>query len=463
MSVPRLDLRSRRQVIKQSTASFLSSFYTFLFLSLLLFSFRTIVEYGSLYVTSFIDKDPSLKAILSRLDLAGKNVRSSEGLGSPAAVNRRRRPFLHLSRVGTLDDDFFSGEDDDDRSLFGMGRRSPVNGSSLKLSHFFSRDGKLGFSDPEERYGFRFSEVVGSGFLFKAEGLSLSDGADGDGNVEGTERAALDQGAKVDRPADFQLFVKGFELGRRDAAALFFLVSFLSAAYGWVILSYLVTHSCILGILFYTVVNDHLGRYQSFSETVFAGSRLGIRRLSGFILMRWAVRDALTQLLGLWFFGEIEDQYSFFKLFVRLKLMPFSITSPWIRGFDTEISGFLFTWFLLDVLVAFVFAVDCWVAIMDARRSGREVVKEGCYLISTMLNQAIQIKCYEAILSGPFVRWVLTRICGKVIASVFQSVVEVYFMVAWLIFYFAARCKDANPDGRRFSRRDLEDYVDGLR
>ncbi|XP_042512153.1 uncharacterized protein LOC122087177 [Macadamia integrifolia] len=461
MSGPRLDLRTREQVIKQSTASFFSSFYTFLFLSLLLFSFRTTVENGTLHVTSFIDRDPSLKALLSRLDLAGKNARSSEGLRSPDAVNRRRRPFLHLSRIGTLDDDFFSGEGDEDRSLFGMGRRSPVNGSSVNLSHFFSREGKLGLSNSEERYGFRLSEVVGSGFLFKMEGLSSS--GDGDGNVEGTERAALEKGEEVDRPADFQLFIKGVRIGRRDAAALFFLVSFLSVAYGWVILGYLVTHSCILGIVFYTVVNDHLGRYQSFSGTVKAGSRLGIRRLSGFILMRWAVKDALTQLLGLWFFGEIEDQYSFFKLFVRLKLMPFSIISPWIRGFETEISGFLFTWFLVDVIVAFIFALDCWVAIMDTRRSGREVVKEGCYLISTMLNQAVQLKCYEAILCGPFVRWILTRICGKLFASFFQSVVEVYFMVAWLIFYFAARCKDGNPDGRRFGRRNLEDYIDGHR
>ncbi|KAJ4978280.1 hypothetical protein NE237_009060 [Protea cynaroides] len=375
---------------------------------------------------------------------SGKNVRSSEGFRSPAAVNRRRRPFLHLSRVGTLDDDFFSGEDDDDRSLFGLGRRSPVNSSFVNLSHYFSHQGKLGSSDSEERYGFRLSEVVGSGFLFKAEGFSLSDGAVEDGNGQGTDKAVLDKGEEGDRPADFQLFVKGFELGRRDAAALFFLVSFLSAAYGWVILGFLVTHSCILGIVFYTVINDLLGRYQSFTVTVYAGSRLGIRRLSGFILMKWAVRDAMTQLLGLWFFGEIEDQYSFFKLFVRLKLMPFSITSPWIRGFETQISGFLFTWCLLDVFVAFIFAVDSWVAIMDARRSGREVVKEGCYLISTMLSQAIKIKFYEVILCGSFVRWVLTRICGQLFASVFQSVVEVYFMVAWLIFYFSARCEDAN-------------------
>ncbi|KAF8395248.1 hypothetical protein HHK36_019190 [Tetracentron sinense] len=463
MTAPRLNLRTTAQIIKQTSATFASRFYTFLFLSLLIFSFRTVVENGSLFVTSFIDRDPSLKALLSRIDLAGKNVRSLESLGSPASVNRRRRPFLQLTRVGTLDDDFFSGDDDSDRNLFGIGRRSPVNGSVVNLSHLFGREGKTGVSDSdsdsERNDGIRFSEIVGSGFLFKAaEGFSFSDVGD-----ERNEMMVAENGEEEDRSADFQFLIKGFEFGSQDAAALFFLVSFLSAAYGWVILGFLITYSCVLGVVFFAVVNDHLGKYNSFVGTVWAGSRLGVRRLSGLIIMRWAVRDALTQLLGLWYFGEIEDQYSFLKLFVRLKLMPFSVISPWIRGFEAEISGFLFTWFLLDTLVALAFAVDCWVAIMDTRRSVREVVKEGCYLISTMLNQAIQIKCFEAILCGSFVRWFLVRIFGKLFASFFQSTVEVYFMVAWLIFYFATKCKDANLEGRRFERRDLEDYMNGLR
>lgn len=252
-------------------------------------------------------------------------------------------------------------------------------------------------------------------------------------------------------------------MGRRDAAALLFLVSFLSAAYGWVILGFTAVYSWVLGIVFVTVVNHLVGRFSSLVGVLWDGSRLGIKRLTGFILMRWAVRDALTQLLGLWYFGEIEDQYSFFKLFVRLKLMPFSIMSPWIKGYDKEIGGFLFTWFLLDAVVAFVFAVDAWVAIADSRRTGREIIKEGCYLMLTMVNQAIQIKCFEAILCGSFMRWGLSRVFGKSFASGFQSVVEVYFMVAWLIYYFAARCKDANLEGRRFGRRELEGLIDGRR
>ncbi|XP_004304445.1 PREDICTED: uncharacterized protein LOC101291848 [Fragaria vesca subsp. vesca] len=258
-----------------------------------------------------------------------------------------------------------------------------------------------------------------SGLSFKAEQFRDTDTA---GDEEGNEQADdeiddKDTNSEIDnRIVDLQFFIRGLELGQRDVAALFFLVSFLSAAYGWVILGFLVTYSWVLGIVFTTVVNDLIGRFNSFIGLVWDGSRLGVKRLSGFILMRWAVRDALTQLLGLWYFGEIEDQYSFFKLFIRLKLMPFSVMPPWIRGFEKEISGFLLMWIFVDTVVAFVFAVDAWIAIVDSRKSGKEIVKEGLSF-----------------------------------AKVFQSTMEVYFMVAWLIFYFAARarCRDASSQGDR--------------
>ena len=340
---------------------------------------------------------------------------------------------------------------------------------------------QTGFSDLVADDGIRVSEVVRAGITFKAEGLTFAGDDNGEENEKEEERGSdVDDekkkkkkknekgdlgngGQEMEKGVDLQFFAKGLEVGRRDAAALFFLVSFLSAAYGWVILVFLVTYSWVLGVVFVAVVNDLVGRFCSVTGLIWDGSRLGLKRLSGFILMRWAVRDALTQLLGLWYFGEIEDQYSFFKLFVRLKLMPFSVMSPWVRGFEKEISGFLFTWFLVDTFVAFIFSVDAWVAIVDSRRSGREIVKEGCYLISTMLNQAIQIKCLEAILCGSLMRWILGRYCGRSFAKMFQSTMEVYFMVAWLVFYFAARCRDASLQGRRFGQRELEGMIEGHR
>ncbi|WCJ34470.1 hypothetical protein M5689_015780 [Euphorbia peplus] len=439
------NLRTTSHLLKQTTVTFAGNLHTFLLLSFLLFSFRSLVENGTHLLTSFIDRDASLKSLLSRLDLAGNHHPHHPLLPHhhPLRRHHRRRPFLHLTRVGTLDDDFFSGDDHSDRSLLGPSKRVPENGSHVVLYNLDPR-----FLD----HGIKIPGAVRPGFQFRVSVLPLSNAEE---DPPGPEASGPE--------GDLQFFIKGLELGRRDAAALFFLVSFLSAAYGWVILGFTAIYSWILGVVFVAVVNDLLGSFSSFIGVVWDGSRLGLKRLTGFILMRWAVRDALTQLIGLWYFGEIEDQYSFFKLFVRLKLMPFSIMSPWIRGFEKEISGFLFTWFLLDAFVAFVFAVDAWVTIVDSRRTGREIVKEGCYLISTMFNQAIQIKTMESVVCGSAARWLLTRVFGKFLAAYFQSAMEVYFMIAWLIFYFSARCKEAHSEGRRFGRRELEGLIDGLR
>ncbi|CAL0326795.1 unnamed protein product [Lupinus luteus] len=467
---PRLqNLRSTSQLLREASYSFSSNLITFLFLSLLILSFRTLVENGTHQLTSFIDRDPSIKALLSRVDLAGA---SNNRRRSDLSLHRRRRSLLHLTRVGTLDDDFFSGDEDDARSLFGSNSKPLVNGSFVAFGPF---NRESGFSDLVIDDGIRVSEIVRSGVAFKeSKALSFTeDDEDKENSNDDVIEGKIDEDLKeeekngdlgngkqeIEKGADFQLLVKGIEMGRRDAATLFILVSSLSVAYGWVILVFLVTYSWVLGVVFVAVVNDLLGRFSSVTGLVWDGSRLGLKRLSGFILMKWAVRDASTQLIGLWYFGEIEDQYSFLKLFVRLKLMPFSVISPWLRGFE-EIPGFLFTWAFVDTFVAFIFSVNAWVAIIDSRKSGREILKEGCYLISMMFNQALQIKCLESVVCGSLMRWILGHICGRSFAKMFQSTMEVYFMVVWLMFYFAARCRDANLQGRRFGLRELEGLIE---
>ena len=72
--------------------------------------------------------------------------------------------------------------------------------------------------------------------------------------------------------------------------------------------------------------------------------------------------------------------------------------------FEKEIYGFMLSWFLLDMFMSFVFAVDAWVAMVDSRKNGREVVKEGCRLLSLMVHPAINLKCLEGIVCGPFVK-----------------------------------------------------------
>ncbi|KAD3337503.1 hypothetical protein E3N88_33023 [Mikania micrantha] len=455
---PTIHLRTTTQILKQTTAIFSGNNHLFIFilLSFLILSLRSNVETATHSLTSFIDHDPSIKSLLSRLHI-------SANPSAPPAIadRRRRRPFLQLTRVGTLDDGFFSGEEDPDHRFFGSIARPQPNSTSLILGPF---DPRLGFSNFVSDNGIRVSEIVRSNgkITFNiVESIDVEEKMDaGDPNLKDHEVIEENESGSID---DLQAFLKRYELEHHEMTALLFLLSVLSASYGFAIFGFVVTYAWVLGIIFVVVVNDLLKGYKSFFRTLWDGSNLGLKRLSGYIVMRWAVRDTLTQLLGVWFFGEIEDQYMFFKIFVRLKLMPFSIASPWVKGFEREIYGFLLSWFLLDTLISFVFAVDAWIAMADTRKSVREVVKEGCHLLSLMLHPAINLKCLEGIVCGSFARWLLSRVFGKLFASAFQSFMEVYFTVAWLLYYFSVKSKDANSSGAPFGQRELEGLLEDVR
>ncbi|KAL3536264.1 hypothetical protein ACH5RR_004725 [Cinchona calisaya] len=445
--------QSAAQIFKKTTRFFVSHPLTFIFLISLVFAFRFNVEKGTHYLISFVDGDPSLKSLISRLDLSAHHHH-----GHNLHIRRRRRAFLHLSRVGTLDEDFFSGDADFDRSLFNPAAKSQPNGTFVMLSNF---DPSLGFSaEPIVDNGVSFPQMIRSGVVsFKpppepSETIQESSSLPPDSN-DSTE----DSNAVV----DLQFLIRGLELGRRDATALMYFLGIFSAAYGYVILAFMVTYTWVYGVVFYRVLNDLLGKSKNFCRAVWDGSNLGIRRLSGFVLMKWAVRDALAQLMGIYFFGEIDDQYKFFKIFMRMKLMPFSDVVPWVMGHDRESLGFVVSWFLVELVVSLIFSVDTWVAIVDSRKSGREVVKEGCHLLATMLYPAVKIKCWELIACGFLTRWLLGRVIGEVFTLVFQSVMEVHFMVAWLLFYLAARHKDAASIGREFGLRELQGFLGGPR
>nr|XP_043610363.1 uncharacterized protein LOC122582077 [Erigeron canadensis] len=432
------------QILKQSTTILINSNHlsTFFLLSFLIFSLRLNVETATHSLTSFIDHDPSIKSLLNRLHLPP----SSSNHHSP----RVKKPFLQLTRVGTLDDDdFFSGDENPDHRFFDTARNIKKNQTLL----FFDCFDHLGFVNYSDN-GVRVPELVPSNGKVEFK-LSESVGIDEKIDADDIYSENVNEGVED--------FLKRFELEHHEMSALLFLLGVLSASYGFAILGFVVTYAWVLGIVFVVVVNDLLKGYKSFVRTLWDGSNLGLKRLSGFIVMRWAIRDALTQLLGVWFFGEIEDQYLFFKIFVRLKLMPFSIVSPWVNGVEKEIYGFLLSWILLDTLVSFVFAVDAWIAMADTRKSVREVVKEGCHLLSLMLHPAINLKLLEGIVCGSFARWVLAGLFGKLFASAFQSFMEVYFMVTWLLYYFSVKSKDANASGVPFGQRELERLLEDVR
>ncbi|KAJ0735953.1 hypothetical protein HanPI659440_Chr11g0438191 [Helianthus annuus] len=450
---PPINHHTTTQILKQTTTILSTHLTTFLLLSLLLLSLHSNVETATHSLTSFIDHDPSIKSLLSRLHLAST--------ASPHPHHRHRRPFLHLTRVGTLDDPFFSGDEDLDHRFFGNNSTPQPNSTLLFFNAF---DPKLGFSNLVVDNGIRVFEIIRScsKIMFKVVNfIEIGDHMETtDANLNENEK---NEEEGVDEFDELQLFLKRFELEHHEMTALLFLLSVLSASYGFAIFGFVVTYAWVLGIVFVVVVNDLLKGFKSFFRTLWDGSNLGLKRLSGYIVMRWAVRDALTQLLGVWFFGEIEDQYLFFKIFVRLKLMPFSVGSPWVKGFEREIYGFLLSWFLLDTLISFVFAVDAWIAMVDTRKSVRDVVKEGCHLLSLMLHPAINLKCLEGIICGSFAKWALSHLFGKLFASAFQSFMEVYFMVAWLLYYFSVKSKDANSSGTPFGQRELEQLLEDVR
>ncbi|KAL6492698.1 hypothetical protein OROGR_033164 [Orobanche gracilis] len=441
------------QILKKTTSLISSHLLTFLFLTTLVLTFRSNIHSASHYLSSLIDRDPSLKSLLSRIDFSDSARRHQ----NHHIRHRRRRAFFHFSHVGAADGEFLSGGFDVDRSLFHPSPRKPLPNATLVILSDFSP--KYGFSDSVVDNGVSFPGLVKPGFFGFRPEFEKKVTVMEEEEIKFME-SSLDDGNAV---VDLDFLIKGFELGHQDATSLFFLAGILTAAYAYAVFAFIVTYTWANGVIFLKVVDHLLGNYRSFLRTFWDGSNIGLRRLSGFILMKWAVRDALAQLMGIYFFGEIEDQYVFFKVFLRMKFMPFTNLAPWVKGHEWDSAGFIVNWFLIDLMVGLVFSVGSWAAIVDSRRGGREIVKEGYRVLLALFCPALELRLSEAIICGSIGRWMLKRIFGEVLTMIFQSLMEVYFMVAWLIFYLAARQKDDASFGRTFGRRELEGLLDVAR
>lgn len=187
-----------------------------------------------------------------------------------------------------------------------------------------------------------------------------------------------------------------------------------------------------------------------------------------FVFLRWAARGAVAQFLCILFFSNVGNQQAVLKLFVRVKLIPFLLTttplSQWAPGEEDGLWWFLLMWSLLDRVVALVFVFSCWVAITDhnERRRGPEVVWKGFRLVSMMMGRAIILRHVEMMVCWNSGRRVLAAVGGPFFAAAVQSVAEVYFMAVWLMCYFDMWCREGGFSGRRFGRRHLEDCINGL-
>ncbi|MQL99450.1 hypothetical protein Taro_032169 [Colocasia esculenta] len=455
-------------VIRRSSDAFCSAVPVLLSVSLLLLCYRSAVHIAASRVSFVLDSDPDVLSLLSRLSSAPvgaaghghperRGDRPHHGAG-PSRRARGRPPFLHLTRAGTLDDDFFSEADhvDGDHPL--RRHEDRAFNSTIVVSH--SRLLRLiGGRGESPRHpaagGIRVKVPPTSPVLF----VFTENGGGGDG--ERGDRAA---GADM----EIRIFGQGFHLNRRDALALAYLMTLFSVVYFFATVGFLSFYSCAIGVVFVAVVDYLLGRQRPFLKKINAGCRLGTRRVMGFVFLWWVVRDALAQFLCILLFSDVSNQHSVLKLFVRVKLMPFLLTaSPltqWSPGDESGLWWFLLLWAVLDRIVALVFVFSNWIAVADfnRRRRGPEVLWEGLRLVLTMMDRALFLRHVEMMICWNSGRWVLSAIGGPVFAAIVQSVAEVYFMVIWLMCYFDMRCKEGELEGRRFGRRNLEDCINDL-
>ncbi|KAL4592049.1 hypothetical protein LXL04_005029 [Taraxacum kok-saghyz] len=432
-------------ILKKTTAIFSTSnnLLMFLLLSLFLFCLRANVEMATDFLTSFVDNEPSIKSYIHRIHCPPN---------STSMITTRRLPFLHLSTVGILDDDYFTGDYELNRRLFGGSLPKPqINATSFILDSF---DPQLGFSNFVSDNGIRASETVRSGARMTFRLIEINEKEENIAIDEINSSAPFNESDKTN--ADFQSLLKRFDLVHHEFTALKFLVCAFCSSYWFMIVEFVTIYTTVHGIIYVSVLNDFIDKQTSFAITFSNGLHIGVNRVSAFIAIRCVVRDALTQLLAFWFFLSITDRYSLMKIFLRYKFMPYSNMLPWVKGFETEIDSFLLSWHVLDVLMSYVIAVSVWIAMADSRRNLREIVKEGCRLLKLMIRPAPYLKYIEGILCGPFVRSVITRSFGVLFAVAFQSLMEVYFMVAWMVYYLSLKSIDADSSGQPFGQRELE-------
>ncbi|CAL9164523.1 uncharacterized protein LOC135662998 [Musa acuminata AAA Group] len=427
--------RTAGHVLRHSLSSLLSSgvLPCLLLASLLLFAFHSTLLVATLRLSALVDRDPALLSLLRRLSSSP----SAAPAPAPAPPARpRSAPFLRLTRAG----DFFS-ESDPPASL-----RLSLNAS--RLLFLDPAVGLLPRPPKSSKSSVPLFPSAVSPFLF-----SFPDADDRGGGGR-------------DRAVGQQDLGRGFDIDRRDATAMLYVLVLLSSTHSLAILGFVIAYTSALGIVFFSIAAFHVQRPATVVETIFSGARAGIRRLTGFVFLRWAARDMLIQFLSFWFFANVEDQAELFKLFVKVKLMPFTLSpfNPWSGLQDEALSGFFFVWALVDTVGSVMVVLMPWVVIMDnnLRRGVLDEVKEGFYFITLMPAQAIWIKFLEMMICGNLGTSAAMMVGGRLFAGLFHAVAEVYFMAVWLIFYFAARGKDGEMTGRRFGPRDLQRCIDEL-
>ncbi|WVZ59332.1 hypothetical protein U9M48_009487 [Paspalum notatum var. saurae] len=430
-----LDARTGGRILRRAAGHLLhpASLPPLLLAALLLLLFRSALLAGTLRLASFADSDPALRSLLARLS----PPTSPSPPPPPHHLPRRRSPFTSPSS-SLSDDDVLVGPLDPAAS-------APSRRRNASYHHVLFTS----YSVTPKPYPVPLPNPLPASASASPFFLAVH-------NETAPPKPASPRGGEL----------RLLDLTRRDAAAIVNLLALLSSAHVLAILGYIAVHSAALGAVFASVAGQHVpGRRR---VLLLAGAARGAKRLTGFAFLRWATRDAVVQMLCLWFFADVHDQAQLFRLFVVAKLMPFSASvNPWLAAAvaGPELDGFFVAWAVLDAVVSVLFTVVPWVVVMDRdpRPPGRNAVKEGCYLVSLMATDATLLKCWETVVCGSMGRLIMVAFGGKVFGGFLHSIAEVYFMVVWLLFYFAARCKEARLGGRQFGLEDVAAALDGFR
>ncbi|KAL8216982.1 hypothetical protein R6Q57_023819 [Mikania cordata] len=407
---PLIDLQTTAQILHQTNVIFSTghNLRTFLVLSFLLLSLLDSVENISQFMTTSIDNDPYIESILSRSQLPPNSTTSK----------RHRPQHHHRPNWVVLYNDFLSIHQDD--RIFEYIVTPKENDTSLILNSFSPH---LWYSKFVSDNGIRASEVVRLGVRFSYRSFKIVAKED---NVimNSTNGSTLIDARKTKSKKDLH----------QETKRLLFKIGAICASFCFIIIALIVIDIWVHGAAFVLVANDILNNQISLQETFHNGAILGSRRLFGFMITKLAIRNALTQLYGVYHFVGIKDQYSLLKIFVRLMILPFSSALPSVKGFEEEIYLYMLLWFMLDMFMSFPFALGPWVAMVDPGLTRGEVIEEGNRLFSLRSDVAFILRSLQGVVCGDLLGLILAFIFGnKLFALMIQSFIEVHFMVALML------------------------------
>lgn len=396
-------------ILKHAASLFYSHLFIFLYLSKNIYDYRSHANGAVHNLSSRIDRDPHLKSLIAHTD-----------------------------------DEIFSGASVFDRFLSST---KPIpNATLVPLSHFNPYHGFAGISFPE---------------IVNPESKTHTPIP----KEEETEFGENSSDDDVETFLGLGFLIKRFEWRHRKANSLLTLAGVVSITYAYSIFELICDCHWIYGIIFLKVVDNLVGNNRPFYTTFWYGHNIAARRWpSRLILMKWAVRGALAHLIGVYFFWKVEDLHTFLKVLLRISFMPSFDLAPWVAGHEWESAGFAVIWFLIDIVTCLVFSIESWVLVVNAQRRGaREALREGCQLLGTLFCPAFVINVLEAVMCGCIGRLVLKMMFGEGWTTMYlQEVMGVYFKIAWLVFYFAARQKAGASVGRSYGRREFQQLANNI-